>query len=89
MIKDFERIDRAVLATDVTDHIEQLEAALANYSGRVTHCPTGKPPKRTRSCVPFGDNSGIRQLLWPGDRDRYRLGELYGAVQDKGNHQSF
>jgi hypothetical protein len=24
---------------------EQLEAALANYSGPVTHCPPGKPPQ--------------------------------------------
>jgi hypothetical protein len=24
---------------------EQLEAALANYSGPVTHCPTGKTPQ--------------------------------------------
>ena len=24
---------------------EQLEAALANYNGRVTHCPPGKPPQ--------------------------------------------
>jgi hypothetical protein len=24
---------------------EQLEAALANYTGPVTHCPTGKTPQ--------------------------------------------